>query len=439
MEYILLITGIAIGALVIKIIESKRFSKAEQERIILEKECENLVAQTHALSCQTQEIKNNLDSKLAEIMRLREENSAFRTQITSLTENEKRVKEGMKENEIQLKNIFENIASKILEEKTDKFTRYNQEQVKQILEPLGKDIESFRKKVETVYMDETRERASLGKELQNLMELNRRLSDEASSLAKAIKGEHNPKIQGDWGEMILDSILSNSGLEKGVHYFPQESNKNEEGKILRPDVIVRYPDGRDIIIDSKVSLTAYSRYIAATDETERKQAIADHLASVKRHIDSLAGKNYDYLNNSIDFVMMFMPIEPAYMLALSSDSQIWEYAYKKKILIVSPTHLITALKLIYDLWSRDAQNRNAIDIANRGAQMYEKFAGFITDMLAIGKNIDNSKKAYDTAMNKLSEGKGNLVRQAEMLKELGIRSSKELGIASKNDSEQIGS
>ena len=439
MEYILLITGIAIGALVIKIIESKRFSKAEQERIILEKECENLVAQTHALSCQTEEMKNNIDSKLAEIMRLREENSAFRTQITSLTENEKRVKEGMKENEIQLKNIFENIASKILEEKTDKFTRYNQEQVKQILEPLGKDIESFRKKVETVYMDETRERASLGKELQNLMELNRRLSDEASSLAKAIKGEHNPKIQGDWGEMILDSILSNSGLEKGVHYFPQESNKNEEGKILRPDVIVRYPDGQDIIIDSKVSLTAYSRYIAATDETERKQAIADHLASVKRHIDSLAGKNYDYLNNSIDFVMMFMPIEPAYMLALSSDSQIWEYAYKKKILIVSPTHLITALKLIYDLWSRDAQNRNAIDIANRGAQMYEKFAGFITDMLAIGKNIDNSKKAYDTAMNKLSEGKGNLVRQAEMLKELGIRSSKELGIASKNDSEQIGS
>lgn len=297
-----------------------------------------------------------------------------------------------------------------------------------MLEPLGREIESFRKKLEENYLNQTKERTSLGTELRQLMELNRRLSDDATALTKALKGEQNPKMQGDWGEMILDSILSNSGLVKDVHYFPQECLKTEDGKTLRPDVIVRYPDSREIIIDSKVSLNAYSRYVNAGDEIQQASALKDHLTAVRRHIDDLNGKRYHDYAGSLDFVMMFMPVEPAYLLTVNKDENLWEYAYKRKILLVSPTHLITALKLVYDLWKRDSQNKNALQIAERGALMYDKFTAFVNDMLLLEKGISNTQKAYDSAMNKLSQGKGNLIRQAELLKELGVKTEKELSI-----------
>lgn len=344
-------------------------------------------------------------------------------------------KEQSLKNEKQLKESFENIAIKILEDRAAKISLDGREQLKRSIEPLEKELEGFRKRVESIYMDETRERASLSKELQTLMKLNQQLSSEADTLARAIKGEHNPKLQGDWGEMILETILTNSGLNKGEHYFTQESSDDVDGERKRPDVIIRYPDSREVIIDSKVSLTAFSRYVSAVNDQERELALNSHIQSVKRHIDSLSSKNYDSRENSLDFVMMFMPIEPAYMLALSSEQGLWEYAYKRKIVIVSPTHLITALKLIYDLWSRDAQNKNAIDIAHRGALMYEKLVGFVTDMQAIGKSIDATQKSYDTALSKLSNGKGNLIRQAEILKELGVRSAKELNINSSEHTE----
>lgn len=344
-------------------------------------------------------------------------------------------KEQSLKNEKQLKESFENIAIKILEDRAAKISLDGREQLKRSIEPLEKELEGFRKRVESIYMDETRERASLSKELQTLMKLNQQLSSEADTLARAIKGEHNPKLQGDWGEMILETILTNSGLNKGEHYFTQESSDDVDGERKRPDVIIRYPDSREVIIDSKVSLTAFSRYVSAVNDQERELALNSHIQSVKRHIDSLSSKNYDSRENSLDFVMMFMPIEPAYMLALSSEQGLWEYAYKRKIVIVSPTHLITALKLIYDLWSRDAQNKNAIDIAQRGALMYEKLVGFVTDMQAIGKSIDATQKSYDTALSKLSNGKGNLIRQAEILKELGVRSAKELNINSSEHTE----
>ncbi|MFI3267399.1 MAG: DNA recombination protein RmuC [Rikenellaceae bacterium] len=339
------------------------------------------------------------------------------------------LKQNFENSEKQFKESFENIATKILEDRIKTINKDGESQIKKSIEPLEKELTEFKTRIETIYLNETRERASISKELENLLKLNRQLSSDADSLARAIKGENNPKMQGDWGEMILDTILSNSGLKRDEHYFAQESVTDEDGARKRPDIIVRYPDKREIIIDSKVSLTAFSRYVSAVTDEERDEAIKSHVISIRRHVDDLASKQYDNRENSLDFVMMFIPIEPAYILALNSDNTLWEYAYKRKIIIITPTHLITALKLIYDLWSRDAQNRNAIDIAARGAVMYDKFVGFITDMQAIGTSLDKTRKGYDLALNKLSTGKGNLVRQAEILKELGVRASKELNIS----------
>lgn len=333
-----------------------------------------------------------------------------------------------RQNEAQNREVFENIASKILEEKSTKFALMGSLEMQRIVEPLGKELESFKQKIEQMHLNDVRQHASLSTELRNIMELNQRLSTEANTLARAIKGEHNPKMQGDWGEMILDSILSGSGLEPNVHYFTQQTSQTD-GKTLRPDVVVRYPDGREIIIDSKVSLTAYSNYVNSTTDPERETFLSAHILSVTKHIDSLSSKEYYKASQeSLDFVMMFMPIEAAYLLALNGNQQLWEYAYKRKVLLVSPTHLITALKLVYDLWSRDTQTRNVIEIASRGAQLYEKFAGFAADMQQIGKGIDTTQKSFDAAMSKLSSGRGNLMRQVEMLKELGVRSSKQLPI-----------
>lgn len=390
-----------------------------------------------AMEQRTEELNSALNLREKQILDLTSQNADLKV-LLARSETEKsasersleQFKEQMLKNELRMKESFENIAVKIIEERSQKLNNEGTEQLKRSIAPLEKELDSFKKRIDEIYNSETRERASLGNELKMLMDLNRRLSTEANTLARAIKGEHNPKLQGDWGEMILETILTNSGLKKDEHYFTQQSNSDDEGTRKRPDVIVRYPDSREVIIDSKVSLTAYVRYIEASTDVERESALSDHIRSVKSHIDSLSSKQYDMRENSLDFVMMFMPVEPAYMLALSSDNTLWDYAYKRKILLISPTHLITALKLVYDLWVRDAQNKNVIAIAERGALMYDKFVGFISDMQLIGKSIDATHKSYDNAFSKLTTGRGNLIRQAEMLKELGISSAKDIPVSS---------
>ena len=327
---------------------------------------------------------------------------------------------------------FENIAEKILDEKSHKFTKINQENLDILLKPLGENIESFKKMVEEVYITEAKERFSLGEEVKKLKELNTKLSEEAVNLTNALKG--SSKTQGDWGQMILENILEKSGLTRDREYFVQEFLKdvdggyliNEDGSRMQPDVIISYPDDRKVIIDSKVSLSAYVRYTQSDDITEQKGFIREHLRSMRKHIDDLSRKSYQDYAVTLDFVMMFVPNEPAYMLALQHDPDIWQFAYDKKILLISPTNLIAALKLIVDLWKREYQNRNAIEIAERGAKLYDKFVGFIANLERVGRNIDQAQNAYNDAYKQLSTGNDNLVLQTQKLKDLGVKAKKEL-------------
>ena len=326
---------------------------------------------------------------------------------------------------------FENIANKILDAKSQKFTEMNKINLNNILEPLGKNIAEFQKQVHEVYIKESKERFSLGEKVKELADLNKVISDEARNLTRALKGE--AKTQGRWGEMILEKILEMSGLRKGEEYFMEEQLTDDSGKPLvsdsenkkmRPDAIVKYPDNRNVIIDSKVSLNAFTRYIAATDPQEQKAELDAHVAAVKERIAELSKRGYDDYDKALDFVMMFVPSEPAYNAALQADPGIWNFAYDKRILLLSPTNLITSLKLIVDLWKREYQNRNALAIATRGAKMYDKFVGFVSNLEAVGDTLAKAQQRYEDAYKQLSTGNDNLILQATKLKELGLKTKK---------------
>lgn len=331
------------------------------------------------------------------------------------------------------KSEFQNLANKILEEKTEKFTTLNQNNLKNILEPFQEKINELRNKVGETYDKESKERFSLGEKVKELALLNQQISDDAKRLTRALKGES--KTQGNWGEMILESILEKSGLVKGREYFLEYELRDEDnkalysefsGKKMRPDAVVKYPDERNIIIDSKVSLTAFVELVDETDGDLYQLKLNQHLASVKNHIKQLSDKAYDDYNKSLDFVMMFIPSEPAYIAAMQADPTLWNYAYDKRILILNPSNLITSLKLVADLWKREYQNKNATEIAERGAKLYDKFVGFVENLEKVGKNIDQAKNVYHEAFKQLSTGNDNLIVQTKKLKSLGIKNKKNL-------------
>ncbi len=327
---------------------------------------------------------------------------------------------------------FRNMAQTIMEEKSQKFTQLNEEKMKAILDPLKTEIGTFRQKVEETYDKESKERFSLAKEVENLVRMSQTVSAEANNLTSALKG--NSKFQGDWGEMILESLLENSGLSKGREYFTQEfirdnaGNviKDENGKALQPDVTICYPDMRKVIIDSKVSLIAWDAFVSEASIEDQQAFMAEHIKCLKQHIDGLSKKNYPKYALALDYVLLFIPIEPAFLEAVKRDANLWKYAYDKKILLVSPTNLFAVLKIIADLWKVEQQNRNAIDIAEKAGMLYDKFVGFISNMEDVGKKISDASECYDSAFKQLSTGRGNIVGKIEELKKMGANASKQL-------------
>ena len=328
--------------------------------------------------------------------------------------------------EEQLANRFKTLASEILEDKTKRFTEQNQTNLNQLLEPLKVKITEFQGQVQEVYVQEGKDRSALAEQVKQLMSLNNQLSKDAHNLTSALKGQ--AKAQGNWGELILERVLEASGLRRGHEYDVQESHTRADGTRALPDVVVHLPEDKHLIIDAKVSLTAYEEHANAETEQLRDIALKRHLDSVRAHIKELSEKNYQQLYGlkSLDFVLMFIPVEPAFMLAISHDSNLWHEAWKRNVLLVSPSTLLFVVRTVAHLWRQEQQNRNAQEIASRGAALYDKLAGFVDDLEGLGVKLQQAQKAYDGAYGKFASGNGNVIRQAEMLKELGVKPTKHL-------------
>lgn len=432
---------------------SQQLESTKNELEALKKDYQNAGEQIQELNNQKAQLQAQLKSTQQQVTELNEKNDELNKQyksdqqalrkahedITYYKERNENLKERLDTQKKELEDLgkqfkdqFRVLADNILEEKTKKFTEQNKEGLKNILDPLGKNIEDFKKKVEETYDKESKERFSLNDRIKELVQLNNKISEEANNLTKALKSD--TKKQGNWGEMILETILENSGLRKNEEYFVQttmrkedgQTIKDEQGHRMQPDVIIKYPDQRNVIIDSKVSLVAYDRYINTDDKVLQDKALKDHIQSIRNHVDNLNRKNYQNYTESLDFVMLFIPIEPAYLLAIKEDEQLWNYAYNKRILLISPTNLIAALKLLEDLWKREYQNQNAMDIAERGGKLYDKFVNLVESLQNVGKHIDATSKNYEHAMKQLSTGRGNLLNQVEDLKNLGVKAQKQL-------------
>lgn len=414
--------------------------KVNAEVVRLRSEIVNLNIALESKKVEAVALAQNVDDRQRTISQLQMRSDDAMTRLAEVREENARLKsslqhfnEEQKYREEQMGIQFKNLANEILKQNSLEFKAANEERLTQILNPLKINLEEFKKTVTDTYNNEARERFSLQERIKELVELNQNISREAKELSEALRG--NSKVQGDWGEMVLESILEKSGLQKGEEYFIQTTTdeagntiRNEEGKHLRPDVVVKYPDGRYVIIDSKVSLKAFVDYVNADNEELKKQFDTRHVRSVRSHIDELSKKSYqDYIGEAkLDFVMMFIPNEPAYIAAMRLEPSLWQEAYDNKVLIVSPTHLVSGLRLIAQLWSRDKYTKNAIKIAEEAGKMYDKFADFTTDMEKIEKAINSTQKAYNEAMNKLTVGKGNLVSRAQKMHSLGVKASKQL-------------
>ena len=374
-----------------------------------------------------QETDNSKNDELVQhIIDLKSELSAKEERIKILNEKIKEAQGSKEETEERLTKEFENLAHKILDLNSEKFKKQNKEQIDTLLSPLSEQIEKFKKKVEDTNEKGVERNAMLMQKIISLESLNNKLSQDALNLANALKGDS--KTQGDWGESRLELLLEKSGLTNGVHFSTQAAYKDDEGKLKKPDFIINLPDNKHLIIDSKVSLTAYVEYYNAEDEITEQQAIKRHLDSIKRHYMELSDKDYPNLYgiNTPDHVLMFVPNEPALMLALNEDKNLYLNALEKNIVLVSASTLLATLSTVASIWKQEDQKRNALEIAKEGGLLYDKFEGFIQDLIKVGKSIKSSKESYEDAMSKLTEGRGNIIKKIENLKDLGAKTKKSL-------------
>ena len=376
---------------------------------------------------QLNETKEQLSSQKAKTDLLKEEKVRLEEQNRYLQkENAEKIEE-VKNIQKKLTTEFENIAGKIITQKSKELTAAQQEKLSDILDPLKTNLESFQKKVSETYEKELRDNLSLKAEVKKLYELNSKISTEAENLTKALKGD--VKKMGNWGEVILERILEDSGLTKGREYKREVNDTNDEGKTIRPDVVIYLPEEKHIIIDSKLSLVDYERYVSSDDDEERKHYLKKHVESMRKHIKGLFEKNYSTAKglNSPDFVLMFLPLESSFAAAIEGDAQLFNYAWEHKIVPVSPSTLLATLKIIASIWKQEKQTRNAQEIASQGGALYDKLAGLLTDLNKIGDNINVLQNNYSDAMNKLSSGKGNLLSRVERIRKLGVKTTKKIG------------
>ncbi len=358
----------------------------------------------------------------SQIRTLSEESAKGRVRLEAAEERNRMQLEEYTKREEQAREQFKSMASQILTEQSQQFKATNKESIDLLLKPFKDNISEFRQRVELIYSAENEQRGALRNELKNLMELNRRITAETTNLTNALKG--NSKVQGDWGEMILETILDSSNLIKGVHYQTQYNIKDEEGNNLRPDVVLFMPEGKQIVIDSKVSLTAFVNYMDAEDVTERERHLAAHVISVRQHVTELGRKEYQKLLNSPDFVIMFVPNEPAFLAALQSDTSIWGDAYDKRVIISSPTNLFALLKLVDDLWKRNAQSKNTADIVTYGTKLYDQLVNFTSSLEGVGQALGVAQDKYADAYKRLATGNDNIIRSGERLRKLGLPTKK---------------
>ena len=431
---LIFIVALAIGVFIGKLIFSARFQSEKisleekliafstqfnqlKEQLIVDKiTFEKQLENTHS---QKESIRNEKDSLAIQL-------SKKEVDFENLWERNKEQKEEVEKLQEKFTKEFENLANKILEEKSNKFTEQNKENMKNILTPLQDKIQLFEKKVEDTHKESIDYHAALRQQILGLREMNIQMSRETINLTKALKGDS--KMQGNWGELVLERVLEKSGLEKGREYEVQQAFTTEDGNRVFPDVVINLPEGKKMIVDSKVSLTAYEKYINEEDDLLKIAYLKEHVSSIKRHVEQLGNKNYHdlYQIESPDFVLLFIPIEPAFAMALNEDTSLYNKAFEKNIVIVTPATLLATLRTIDSMWTNQKQQENALEIARQAGALYDKFEGFVADLIKIGKKIDESKIEYSGAMNKLVEGKGNLIVSVEKLKKMGAKAKKAL-------------
>ena len=408
----------------------QNFSQKEAEfnKILAEISAENKSQNQKIAELQELNFKQNTEIK--ELQNDKNQLIGLKSQLSAQNENLQKLLDSQKEEITKMQEVakteFQNLANKILEEKTLKFTEQNQQNLKNILNPLQEKITDFEKKVENTHKESIDYHAALRQQIIGLKDLNVQMSKETVNLTKALKGDS--KIQGNWGELVLERVLEKSGLEKGREYEIQKSFVTEEGNRVQPDVVINLPDGKKMIVDSKVSLTAYEKYINEDEEEQKSAFLKEHVNSLKRHVEQLGNKNYQHLYEmeSPDFVLLFIPIEPAFAIALNEDTQLYNKAFEKNIVIVTPSTLLATLRTIDSMWTNQKQQDNAIEIARQAGALYDKFEGFVTDLVKIGKKMDEAKSEYEGAMNKLVDGKGNLITSVQKLKIMGAKAKKSL-------------